>query len=144
MKNLLLASCICLALSACRGGNVGTETVERCVPEGACDETMFSNGLHSVPPDLEIGESLYVQVCASCHGASGEGLTETKRVNFTDPVWHAGKQDRDIASAITQGRPPRMPAMSMAESQLRDIVGYLRSLKSGEAPAPQPTEKAGY
>lgn len=144
MKKLLLAALLGLALAACRGGNVGTETVERCVPEGSCDEEMFASGLHSVPPNLEVGSSLYLQICASCHGPDGEGLEETKRVNFTDPVWHVGKQDRDIASAITQGRPPRMPAMPMAESQLRDLVGYLRSLKSGEAPKPEPTEKAGY
>lgn len=144
MKKLLLASLLCLALTACRGGNVGTETVERCVPEGSCDEAMFANGLHSVPPNLEVGSTLYAQICSSCHGPAGKGLAETKRVNFTDPVWHVGKQDRDIASAITQGRPPRMPAMPMAESQLRDVVGYIRSLKSGEAPAPEPTEKAGY
>jgi cytochrome c553 len=144
MKKLLLASVLCLALVACRGGNVGTETVDRCVPEGSCDEAMFANGLHSVPPNLEIGSTLFTQVCGSCHGPGGEGLAETKRVNFTDPVWHAGKKDRDIASAITQGRPPRMPAMPMAESQLRDLVGYIRSLKSGEAPPVEPTEKAGY
>ncbi|MBD89437.1 MAG: hypothetical protein CL940_03810 [Deltaproteobacteria bacterium] len=145
MKKLLLALSMALMLMACRGGNVGTETMERCVPEGACDESMFANGLHSVPPNLEIGAALYSQTCASCHGVGGQGLTETKRVNFTDPVWHVGKQDRDIASAITQGRPPRMPAMAMGESQLRDLVGYIRSLKAGEAPPPpEPSEKAGY
>ena len=92
---------------------------------------------------VERGEEIWNTVdgaagksCASCHGADGKGMAETKRVNFTDPVWHVGKQDRDIASAITRGRPPRMPAMPMAESQLRDLVGYLRSLKRGEAPPP--------
>ena len=144
MKKLLLASTLALTLLACRGGNVGTETIERCVPEGSCDESMFAVGLHSVPPNLEVGGALYGQICASCHGPGGEGLAETKRVNFTDPVWHVGKQDRDIASAIVQGRPPRLPPMPMAEGQLRDVVGYIRSLKSGEAPPPQPTEKAGY
>ena len=144
MKTLLHALIWALILTACRGGNVGTETVERCVPEGACDSSMFANGLHSVPPNLEIGASLYAQTCATCHGAGGQGLTDTKRVNFTDPVWHVGKQDRDIASAITQGRPPRMPAMAMSESQLRDIVGYVRSLKEGEDPKTLPSEKAGY
>lgn len=134
-----------LLVSACRGGSVSDEVVERCVPPGACDEAMFQTGLQSVPPDLETGAALYSQSCASCHGADGKGMAETKRVNFTDPVWHVGKQDRDIASAITRGRPPRMPAMPMAESQLRDLVGYLRSLKRGQAPPPPPPEeKAGY
>jgi len=100
---------------------------------------MFQTGLHSAPPKLDIGAALFSQACASCHGVDGKGMKETQRVNFTDPVWHAGKKDRDIAAAITQGRPPRMPPMPMAEGQLRDLVGYLRSLKSGDAPAPSPS-----
>jgi hypothetical protein len=143
--NLVLACALPLVLlGGCRGGSVGHETVERCVPEGACDEAMFKTGLHSVPPDLSIGKTLFVTTCASCHGPSGEGMETTRRVNFTDPVWHAGKKDRDIASAITQGRPPLMPSMPMAEGQLRDLVGYLRSLRRGEAPAAAPASKPGY
>jgi cytochrome c oxidase cbb3-type subunit 3 len=99
---------------------------------------MFQSGLHSVPPNLERGALLFSQSCASCHGADGRGLKDTKRANFTDPVWHVGKQDRDIAQTIVHGRPPRMPPMAMGETQLRDLVGYLRSLKQGEAPSPNP------
>ena len=124
---------------------MGHETVERCVPEGACDEAMFQGGIHSLPPDLERGAQLFSQSCASCHGPGGAGLKETKRVNFTDPVWHVGKHDRDIVQAIVHGRPPRMPPMAMGESQLRDVVGYLRSLKKGEAPSPEAAPSpAGY
>jgi hypothetical protein len=131
-------------LGACRGGSVGHETIARCVPEGACDEAMFETGLHSLPANLSVGASLFETGCASCHGKGGQGMEATRRVNFTDPIWHVGKKDRDIASAITQGRPPLMPPMPMAEGQLRDLVGYLRSLRRGEAPKPAPAQEPGY
>jgi len=72
-------------------------------------------------------------------------MDKTERVDFTDPVWHARFQDRTIADTILRGRPPLMPPLPLNESQLRDVIAHMRSLKQGTAPAdPAPATKSGY
>jgi len=73
-------------------------------------------------------------------------MDTTQRVDFTDPVWHAQFKDRIIAETILRGRAPLMPPVPMNESQLRDVIAHLRSLKQGEAPPPPkaPTTTPGY
>ncbi|MEC9071209.1 MAG: cytochrome c [Myxococcota bacterium] len=137
---------LALGLTACQQGSVGGEPVSICVPEGACGEAMFQGGLRGAEANLEQGGALYQSTCASCHGPGGEGMDKTQRVDFRDPVWHARFQDKAIADTILRGRPPLMPPVPMNESQLRDVIAHLRSLKKGEAPpAPSaPTTAPGY
>lgn len=137
---LLVSSLVllCWCVAGCDRGAVGSETVSICVPEGACDPTMFEQGLHDAPADLEIGRSIFDSTCATCHGPGGKGLGPTARIDFTQPVWHARYVDKEIAEIIRKGRPPTMPAMPLADAQLRDVIAYLRSLKvvpaEGDAP----------
>ena len=134
-----------LAPVGCGQGSVGHEPVSLCVPEGACDEAMFQGGLKGAPANPEAGEALYVASCASCHGPGGKGTDKTPRVNFTDPVWHARFEDGEMADIILKGRAPTMPAFSLNEGQLRDVVSHIRSLKVGTAPPPPPPEsQPGY
>jgi mono/diheme cytochrome c family protein len=107
---------------------------------------MFQGGLGGAEANLEQGGVLYQASCASCHGPGGEGMDTTQRVDFTDPVWHARFKDRIIAETILRGRAPLMPPIPMNESQLRDVIAHLRSLKQGEAPPPPkaPTTTPGY
>ena len=128
-----------LVLAACQSGSVGTEPVSQCFPEGACDEAMFQGGLKGGVANVEAGGAIYRMNCASCHGADGRGLDKTKRHDFTSAIWHASHSDKDIADAILRGRPPMMPALSLSESQLRDVIGYLRSLKAVAASSDRPS-----
>ena len=140
-----LALSLVLGLSACQQGSVGDEAVSICVPEGSCGEAMFKGGLKGAEANLERGAGIYQTSCASCHGPGGEGMDKTERVDFTDPVWHARFQDRTIADTILRGRPPLMPPLPLNESQLRDVIAHMRSLKQGTAPAdPAPATKSGY
>ena len=66
-------------------------------------------------------------------------LRRPKRHDFTSPIWHASHTDTDIADAVLRGRPPLMPALSLSESQLRDVIGYLRSLKTAQAASDRPS-----
>ena len=99
---------------------------------------MFEQGLHDSPADLDVGRSIFESTCASCHGPGGKGLGATARIDFTQPVWHARFVDKEIADVIRKGRPPTMPAMPLADAQLRDVIAFLRSLKvvPPEADAP--------
>ena len=106
---------------------------------------MFQGGLKGAPANEEAGAALYQVSCASCHAPGGEGTEKTPRVNFTDPVWHARFQDKEVADIILKGRAPTMPPFSLNEGQLRDVVSHIRSLKVGTAPPPPPPESTpGY
>ncbi len=91
---------------------------------------MFHGGLAGAAADLIAGEKLFQQSCASCHGPDGRGTDKTPHVDFTSPLWHAkwGK-DADVADVILKGRPPTMPPAALGESQLRDVIGFVRTLK---------------
>ncbi len=138
-SRLLIPLVLAGALMACQTGSVGSETVSQCYPEGACDESMFKGGLKGGVANLESGAAIYRINCASCHGPNGKGLERTKRHDFTSAIWHAGRTDTDIANAVLRGRPPMMPPLAMSESQLRDVIGYMRSLKAGKTAAPSGT-----
>ncbi len=138
-RHLITLVILALTLSACQSGSVGTEALSRCYPEGACDESMFKSGLKGGVADLEAGGALYRVNCASCHGSDGKGLEQTRRHDFTSAIWHASRQDLDIADAVLRGRAPLMPPMALSESQLRDVIGYLRSLKTAKPSADRPS-----
>lgn len=118
---------------------MGHEAHSRCYPEGACDEAMFQGGIKGGTADLAAGKALFAAQCASCHGPQGEGLETTKRHDFTSAIWHAGRKDLDIADAILRGRAPMMPAIALSESQLRDVIAHVRSLKVAKSAADRPS-----
>ncbi len=138
-RRLAILVALSLALPACQTGSVGSEPVSRCYPEGACDEAMFEGGLKGGVVDLAAGGAIYRVNCASCHGPDGTGLEKTKRHDFTSAIWHASRADTDIADAVTRGRPPMMPPLALSESQLRDVIAYLRSLKTARPSEDRPS-----
>ncbi len=126
----LVATGVVLGLGGCQAGSVGTEPISRCVPEGACGEAMFQAGLKRGEPNLERGQELYNASCASCHGLGGRGVGPTAAIDMTQATWHAKLEDKEIAEAIQRGRPPTMPPIPLGETQLRDVIGYVRTLKA--------------
>jgi hypothetical protein len=138
-RRFALLAALSISVLACQSGSVGTEPVSRCYPEGACDEAMMQGGLKGGVANLEAGAAIYRVNCASCHGPDGRGLEKTQRHDFTSAIWHASRADTDIADAVTRGRPPMMPPLALSESQLRDVIGYLRSLKAARSGADRPS-----
>jgi mono/diheme cytochrome c family protein len=130
---------LAITLMGCQRGSVAYEAVSRCYPEGACDEAMFEGGLKGGVADLKVGASLFQMHCASCHGVQGKGLEKTKRHDFTSPIWHASRKDLDIADAILRGRAPMMPPIALSESQLRDVIGHVRALKTATPSSSRPS-----
>lgn len=136
---LAIVIVIAFTVTGCHTGSVSSEAVARCYPEGSCDEAMFQGGIKGGVADLKVGASLFQMHCASCHGADGKGLEKTKRHDFTSAIWHASRQDLDIADAILRGRAPMMPAISLSESQLRDVISHVRSLKTAKSSDDRPS-----
>ena len=86
--------------------------------------------------DLERGRSYYVQLCLSCHGASGRGDGEwayrmTPRPADLTGVRTRRRGDEELRSAISGGIAGT--AMSswkdrLSDVQIRQVLGYVRHL----------------
>ena len=81
------------------------------------------------PQARAIGERLFLNTCAQCHGSDARGAKGFP--NLTDADWLHGGTPADIESSITNGRhgvmPPMLDALGGAE-EVRNMAEYVRSL----------------
>ena len=138
--SLMLLCCAFVAatclLIGCR--DVPTETVERCVPSGQCDDFTGSNA--RVEVSVQLGESVYVKRCAGCHGRDGKGNGLVGRGDFTNPGWHRGWSDEDLIGVITAGRGKNMPGIRLPAMEMKSLLAYVRSMDSSRGSADAPIE----
>lgn len=76
-----------------------------------------------------IGERLFANNCAQCHGADAKGSKGFP--NLTDNDWLYGGQPDTIIQTITQGRQGMMPPMAAAvgsPEDVRNLANYVLSL----------------
>jgi disulfide bond formation protein DsbB len=91
--------------------------------------------------DARRGESAYLATCIACHGSAGEGIAGLgKPLSRSDFL--AGLTDEELFEFIVGGRsttdpentsgiamPPRGGRPNLTDSEIRDIIAYLRSLQ---------------
>ncbi len=81
---------------------------------------------------LAIGERLFMNNCAQCHGSDARGSKSFP--NLADADWlYGGSPDR-IKETITQGRKGQMPPMAAAvgtPDDVRNVAHYVLSLSNG-------------
>ena len=78
---------------------------------------------------MAIGERLFANNCASCHGADARGSKGFP--NLTDKDWLHGGTPEKIAETITNGRQGNMPPMAAAvgnSDDVRNVANYVLSL----------------
>jgi cytochrome c oxidase cbb3-type subunit 3 len=80
------------------------------------------------PEARAMGERLFLNNCAQCHGSAavgGKGFP-----NLTDRDWLYGGTPEAITASITSGRLGVMPAFgpSLGEEGVREVASYVRSL----------------
>jgi mono/diheme cytochrome c family protein len=103
--------------------NLGTATLLAALLAGAC---LIST---PVKADVATGEATYKAKCAMCHGADGKGKASMANSDLTAADVQK-KSDADLGGAITNGKPPKMPASkSLTPDQVKDLVSYIRTLK---------------
>lgn len=92
-------------------------------------------------PDARRGESAYLVACTACHGPAGEGIAGLgKPLSHSDFV--VGLADEELFEFIIVGRsttdpentsgiamPPRGGIPNLTDSEIRDIIAYLRTLQ---------------
>lgn len=82
---------------------------------------------------MAIGERLFANNCAGCHGSDGKGSKGFP--NLTDNDWLYGGSHETIVQTITNGRNGIMPPMAAAvgsAADVRNVANYVLSL-SGSA-----------
>jgi len=100
-----------------------------------------SAGGDAEPPSPEVIEravaALFLQRCASCHGASGAGDGAAAPVSdmpdFTAAAYQDAKTDADLSRAIRMGA-GLMPAFGdqLNERGIAALVGHIRRLRAAE------------
>jgi len=81
------------------------------------------------PRAVAIGERLFANNCATCHGADARGSKGFP--NLTDQDWLWGGSPERIAETITHGRQGMMPPMAAAvgtSEDVRNVANYVLSL----------------
>ncbi|WP_298924277.1 cytochrome-c oxidase, cbb3-type subunit III [uncultured Ramlibacter sp.] len=80
---------------------------------------------------MGIGERLFMNNCAQCHGSDARGSKGFP--NLTDSDWLYGGTPAKIAETITQGRHGAMPPMAAAvgsSDDVRNVAHYVLSLSA--------------
>jgi mono/diheme cytochrome c family protein len=80
----------------------------------------------------------FKETCGVCHGENAEG-TPGLAPALKGNAWVKGASDADLATTITKGRegaakrhkdiPGPMPANSMSDGRLKDVIAYLKELQ---------------
>jgi cytochrome c oxidase cbb3-type subunit III len=85
------------------------------------------------PQAMAIGERLFINNCAACHGSDAKGSKGFP--NLTDSDWLYGGDHAKIKETITAGRQGAMPPMAAAvgtAEDVKNVANYVLSL-SGSA-----------
>ncbi len=80
---------------------------------------------------MAIGERLFINNCAACHGSDARGSKGFP--NLTDNDWLHGGTQEAIVETITHGRVGMMPAMAVAvggPADVSDVAAYVLSLSN--------------
>lgn len=111
------------------------QLAEQVKPVYARFETMTVPQIAADPAARQIGERLFLNTCAQCHGSDARGGRSFP--NLTDADWLHGGAPEAIQQTITHGRHGIMPPWkaSIDAATASDIAHYVRSL-SGLAADP--------
>ncbi len=80
------------------------------------------------PEAIKVGQRLYLQNCAQCHGSDARG--QAGFPNLTDNAWLYGGEASTIKETLMHGRVGQMPAWkeTLSEIAVEEIVSYTLSL----------------
>lgn len=90
----------------------------------------------AAPDQLAAGAEMFADNCASCHGESGEGITDLGAPNLTDAFWIYGGDSASLFQTIWGGRQGWMPAWEdrLPERDRKMLTVYLLELHAEANP----------
>lgn len=100
---------------------------EQLKPVYAKYMSMDTKQVAADPAAREMGQRLFLNHCAQCHGSDAGGSKGFP--NLADTDWLYGGDTQDIKQTLIAGRAGVMPAFAHLESaQVSDVANYVRSL----------------
>jgi cytochrome c oxidase cbb3-type subunit 3 len=104
-----------------------TQANDELKPVYAKYVTMDIEQVAADPKAREMGQRLFLNSCAQCHGSDAGGAKGFP--NLTDGDWLYGGSPENIKTTITNGRGGVMPPFPQLDSkQIVDVANYVRSL----------------
>ncbi|BDT75748.1 cytochrome-c oxidase, cbb3-type subunit III [Polynucleobacter sp. KF022] len=104
-----------------------TTANEELKPVYAKYVTMDIEQVAADPKAREMGQRLFLNSCAQCHGSDAGGAKGFP--NLTDGDWLYGGSPENIKTTLINGRAGVMPPFPQLESkQIVDVANYVRSL----------------
>ncbi|MET0225960.1 MAG: cytochrome-c oxidase, cbb3-type subunit III [Dokdonella sp.] len=84
------------------------------------------------PAATRLGQRLFIDNCAACHGREGHGNQKLGAPNLVDGDWLYGGDGGTIMSSILDGRHGAMPAFASAfgEDGVADLANYVLGLSN--------------
>lgn len=80
---------------------------------------------------LTIGQSVFMNNCAQCHGADAHGSKSYPNLTNGNTAWLGERTAAHIVQTVTNGRVGMMPPMAAAvggEAEIRELANYVLSL----------------
>jgi cytochrome c oxidase cbb3-type subunit 3 len=87
----------------------------------------------SLPP-TELGDKVYSENCAPCHGVDGNGNQAMGAPNLSNAIWLYGSDKATIANRVANGGGGVMPAWKgrLDETTIKALAVYVHSLGGGQ------------
>jgi cytochrome c oxidase cbb3-type subunit 3 len=84
----------------------------------------------SDPEALRVGQVIFIDNCASCHGRAGRGNQALGAPDLTDKDWLYGGDGKTILTSILDGRRGAMPPFggSLSDEDIANLAQYVESL----------------
>jgi mono/diheme cytochrome c family protein len=139
MSRLAAAVLLVLALAACRarerqGATASNADTSSPGTDTAGAEKIEMRPFHGDARQAQAGRTTFIEYnCYGCHGGLAGGAMGP---SLRDTVWKYGGTDTAIQMSIRDGRPMGMPPWraTLADSQIRNLVTYIRSLRTTAEP----------
>ncbi|MES2980616.1 MAG: cytochrome-c oxidase, cbb3-type subunit III [Pseudomonadota bacterium] len=108
-----------------------TRMQEQVAPLYAEFKTKPVETLAHDPRALAIGERVFMNNCAQCHGSDARGSKSYPNLTNANSAWLGNLSAEHIVQTVTQGRTGAMPPMGAAiggEPELSQVANYVLSL----------------
>ncbi len=108
-----------------------TQLREKVAPLYAAFAAQPVEALSKDPRALAVGERLFMNNCAQCHGSDGGGSKGFPNLTNTNAAWLGERGGAHIVQTVTNGRVGLMPPMAAAvggDAELSEVAHYVLSL----------------
>lgn len=84
---------------------------------------------------VHVGDVLFGDNCAACHGPKAQGVQAVGAPNLTDDAWLYGGDDQTLEQTLANGRQGVMPALGAAlgEDGVRAVATYVYQLNGRDS-----------